>query len=224
MYKKKPVKQSTPKYKQWLIIAGVLFGMLGTGWLAYGYIRGDDLAALRALGEKMRDDSLSSEERRELRDQMRAQYEQLSDGQKQQLRDERELAFNRQDQARLTRFFAMAPEDREKELDRQIDEWDKRREEWEKRREERDRNGDGQRERGRGEAGGGGGGGGGGGPGGAGGRRGPMTGEQRLERTKTRLNNTTPEHRGMRSDYMREMQKRREARGLPPRGGRGGWR
>jgi hypothetical protein len=216
MYKKKPVKEKSSGFKPLLIAAAVVLMVLGTGWLAYGYMRGDDLSALNELREKMRDENLSDDQRKDLRDQMRTQWDQLSDDQQQQMRQSREEHWNREMQTRLNQYFAMAPADREKELDKQIDEMEKRREEWEKRRQERNRDDNGQRDRGNA-----GGGGGRGGPGGGG--RGPQTGEQRLQRSKQRLDSSTPELRGMRSDYMREMGKRREARGLPPFG-RGGWR
>lgn len=217
MYQKKPVKQSSGAKRQWLIAGTILLLVIGSGWWAYGYFRGDDMAAINALRDKLRDDNLTDDQRRALFGQMREEWEKLSPEQQHQARQSREERFNRDMEKRLTAFFQLSPAEREKELDKEIDEMEKRRKEWEKRRQERGR--DGNRNQNRLD--------GGGGRGGwGGGQRGPSTGEQRLQRQKDRLSATTPELRAMRSDYFRMLQDRRQARGLPPfgggRGGRGG--
>lgn len=213
MYKKKPVKSSSGGAKRWAIVATILLSMIGSGWFAFGYFKGDDLSALKELREKMRDDSLTREQRRELGNQMRQEYEKLGPDQRRELWQARELRHNQEMQSHLAKFFALSPDERKKELDKQIDEMEKRRKQREKERAERAN-----RDRGDG---GGRGGPGGGGPGGF--DRGSQTGADRLARQKDRLNNTTPELRSMRGDYFRMMQDRRAERGLPPVRGRGGW-
>ena len=149
-------------------------------------------------------------------------------------RAEMERLFNARERAETQSFFALPPQDRQKELDRRIKEEEDRRQAWMKQREERaaqrdaerprDReNGQGQGREGRGDrgdrAGGGGGrggpGGGGGGPGGRGGSE-----EARNAARKARLDGSSAEERAQRTEYRRQIEDRRKALGLPP--GRGG--
>lgn len=209
MYKKKPVKKSSGNAKSWVIVITVLLSVIGSGWFAFGYFSGEDLTALNELREKMRDDSLTPEQRRELGGQMRQEFEKLSPEQRREMWQSREQHQNREMQNHLTQFFALSPDERNKALDKQIDDMEKRRKQREKERAERDN-----KDRGdRGDR----------GNGGGGGDRGQRTGTDRLSRAKERLNSTTPELRSMRGDYFRMMQERRAERGLPPGRGRGGW-
>lgn len=135
------------------------------------------------------------------------------------------------ERAETASYFALSPEKRQAELDRRIKADEDRRKQWQAEREKRDqeRTAGGQQAGGRGGPGGGPPGGGpgrgpGGGPGGGGppggGRRGG-TEEARNERSKRRLDQSTPEQRAQQSEYRRAMEERRTQLGLPSGGRRG---
>jgi uncharacterized membrane protein YgcG len=134
------------------------------------------------------------------------------------------------ERAETSSYFALPPDKRQAELDRRIKADEDRRKAWQAEREKRDqqRAAAGQQAMnggGRGAPGGGppGGGPGGGGPGGGGppggGRRG--TEEARNERSKRRIDQSTPEQRAQQSEYRRAMEERRTQLGLPSGGRRG---
>jgi len=137
------------------------------------------------------------------------------------------------ERAEMASYFAMPPEKRQAELDRRIKADEDRRKAWQAEREKRDqqRSASGQQASGgggRGPGGGGGGpGGGGGGPGGGGGGpggggRGGGTEEARNERSKRRIDQSSPEQRAQQTEYRRAMEERRTQLGLPTGGRRGG--
>lgn len=137
------------------------------------------------------------------------------------------------ERAETASYFALSPEKRQAELDRRIKADEERRKQWQAEREKRDQ------ERaagsqaggfgGRGGQGGGPppGGGGGRGPGGGPGGGGPPGGnrrgseEARNDRSKRRLDQSTPEQRAQQSEYRRAMEERRTQLGLPSGGRRG---
>lgn len=136
------------------------------------------------------------------------------------------------ERAETASYFALSPEKRQAELDRRIKADEERRKQWQAEREKRDqeRAAGGQQSggfAGRGGPGGGppgggpgrgqGGGPGGGGPGGN--RRGSE--EARNDRSKRRLDQSTPEQRAQQSEYRRAMEERRTQLGLPSGGRRG---
>ena len=138
------------------------------------------------------------------------------------------------ERAEMASYFAIPADKRQAELDRRIKADEERRKAWQAEREKRDqqRAADGQQAmNGGGRPGGGPGGGwpGGGGPGAAGGpggggppggsRRGSE--EARNERSKRRLDQSTPEQRAQQSEYRRAMEERRTKLGLPSGGRRG---
>lgn len=156
-------------------------------------------------------------------------------------RAEMERLFEARERAETQSYFALPPQDRQKELDRRIKEEEDRRQAWMKQREERQaqrdaergrdgQNGQGRQGEGRGDRGGRGlggvggpGGGGGGGPGGPGGG-GPGGGrggseEARNAARKRRLDGSSAEERAQRTEYRRQVEDRRKALGLSP--GRG---
>jgi uncharacterized membrane protein YgcG len=137
------------------------------------------------------------------------------------------------ERAESASYFALAPDKRQAELDRRIKADEERRKQWQAERERRDQersSGGQQADGGRGGPGGGppGGGPGGGGPGGGGPGGGATAGgnrrgseEARNERTKRRLDQSTPEQRAQRSEYRRAMEERRTQLGLSSGGRRG---
>ena len=134
------------------------------------------------------------------------------------------------ERAEMASYFAMPPEKRQAELDRRIKADEDRRKAWQAEREKRDqqRSASGQQAGGGGGRGPGGGGGGGGGPvaggGGPGGgsSRGGGTEEARNERSKRRIDQSSPEQRAQQTEYRRAMEERRTQLGLPTGGRRGG--
>ena len=138
------------------------------------------------------------------------------------------------ERAEMASYFAMPPEKRQAELDRRIKADEDRRKAWQAEREKRDqqRSASGQQAGGGGGRGPGGGGGGpgagGGGPGGGGGgpgggsSRGGGTEEARNERSKRRIDQSSPEQRAQQTEYRRAMEERRTQLGLPTGGRRGG--
>ena len=132
------------------------------------------------------------------------------------------------ERAEMGSYFALPPDKRTAELDRRIKADEDRRKAWQADRERRDQQrGDARTASAGGDRGGpggsasGGAGGGGGGPGGAGGRpaggrRGGGTEESRNERSKRRIDRSTPEQRAQQSEYRRALEERRTQLGIPP--------
>lgn len=150
----------------------------------------------------------------EKREEFRNAIGQLSDSQRESLFEERRQEFERREDQRMATFFAMSPQQQTAYLDKEIQDEEKRAKDRAARRaqagqQSQNRTGAMQ------------------GPGPGPGQMGPrgggrtMTSEQRLQRQKRRLDNTTPERRAQRSAYRDAVQKRRIALGLPPNPPRG---
>lgn len=139
---------------------------------------------------------------------------------REQVRQEMGRLFEARERAEMASYFALPPERRPAELDRRIKAEEDRRKAWEADRARRDQ--------GQAAAAGGRGGPAAGGPGGpgisggrfgggppGGGRRGG-TEESRNERSKRRLDHSTPEQRARQSEYRRAVEERRKELGLGP--------
>jgi hypothetical protein len=170
------------------------------GYAMYG---GEDpgVARIEALREQM--EGANDEQRRELFQQMRQEYEQLPEATREQMRDEREARWELEQGKRMAEFFAMSPQEQQKALDEEIKEDEERRKEREKRRAQ-------------------GGGGGRGGPGGGGdmgrrGDRGRNSSDDPNARRKSYLDRSSPQSRAMRSEYYRMRAERRKQLGLASR-------
>ena len=161
-------------------------------------------------------------------DRMRAMPPEVRD----QVRNEMERLFRAREKAERQSYFAMPPQERQKELDRRIQAEQTRRQ---ARQQRGNQNGGNSPNAGLGQSGpggrggnarGGGGGapaGGGGGP--AGGRPGGGRGgseDARNARSKQRIDATSPEDRAQSVEYRRAMDARRQQLGLSPGRGRGG--
>ena len=133
------------------------------------------------------------------------------------------------ERAEMGSYFALPPDKRQAELDRRIKVDEDRRKAWQAERERRDqRRGDAQTASAGGDRGGpgavgavGAGGGASGGPGGGGGgppsgRRRSGTEESRNERSKQRIDRSTPEQRAQQLEYRRALEERRTQLGIPP--------
>jgi hypothetical protein len=207
----------------------------GTIWAMRG--RGD--ARVQAMLDQTRDrmsKSLSPEEWREGRDKFREEIEKLSPQEREKffskMREEGENRMEQREDERADAYMALSAKERAAYIDKQLAEEKAR----EKQREEsRKKSGKGQKGSGRGGGGpqgggytpGGGQSSAGGGPGGpptnasGGGGRGPGgrgSGESRAQRSKKRLDYSSPEHRAKRAIYYADLNKKRGEQGLPPIG------
>lgn len=160
----------------------------GAAW-ALGFFGGEDreVAELRAQFENR--ENMTDADRDAMRDRVRN----LSDGQRQQLFGSMSGRWESGMRDRLTSLQAMTPKDRRVELDRWIDDMEARRKQWEARADS-----------------------------GQGGPRGGrpdfenMSQAQRDQRSKERLDRTSPEMRATMQQLMSMVNDRRKERGLPP--------
>jgi len=193
--------------KKQITIATVLVVLaLGATW-AMGYFASVDQQVAEL--ESMRDegfkklDQMTDEQRRDQFRTYREKERELSDDQRQQLRESGRPMFQQMMNQRMDKFFTMSPEEQTAELDRMID----RMKEWRKNRESSSNDGNSEGARGRGGR-------------GWGGREGST--QDRDQRRKERLDRSTPELRGKMDRFRDMMNERREERGLEPSPGWGG--
>jgi len=198
---------------------------------AYAYFREDpDLIALREIEEEIDalerkddpqpDDAIVIEALRIVRqeklaalsDAQRAVLDQRRDEQWQEREAEREARIDE----RLTAFFAKPAAERRAVIDKILEADETQRRAWERMAQrEPAPGGDGPRRGPQGDAG--------NRPGRDGARggerrgpRAPSTPEQRKQRERERLDRSTPQHRAQRTEFVRLVQERRKAQGLPP--------
>lgn len=193
--------ESSGRGKRIAIVTVLLLLIAAVGYAMYG---GEDpgVARIEALREQM--DGATDEQRRELFQQMRQEYEQLPEATREQMRDDRESRWELEQGKRMAEFFAMSPKEQQKALDDEI----KRDEERRKEREKRRAQGGGDRGRG--------------GPGGGGdtgrrGGRGRDSSDDPNARRKSYLDRSSPQSRAMRSEYYRMRAERRQQLGLASR-------
>jgi exonuclease VII large subunit len=182
---------------------GALLLLLLLGYVTYRAIRPDpNLNKLKQLRADFaaHGKEWTPDQRQEKGKQMRDAMAKLSPGQRDALATEGRQRF----QQELERYARMNPADKKNYLDDRIDRMEKMRQQFAQR-----------------NAGGTGGPGAfGGGPGGPGGRGPGMSPEQREQRRKERLDQTTPEFRALMDQFRKDMNQRRQQRGLAMRGGR----
>jgi len=182
------------KKKLWVLVLLVIL-VSGAAW-AFWPRTDPQLAKVQQMQQQLFNESTPPDERRKAFQEFREEMEKLTPDQRDKMMRDNPPPFMRQMRQNVRDFFDLPPSERTKALDRQIDEFEKRRKQMEQ------RMGQGQ-------------GGPGGGPrGGFGGGGGGDPARQNDFR-KRMLDNTTPQDRAMMSEYFREMQKRRQQRGLP---------
>jgi hypothetical protein len=219
---KKPAQAETGKSRRrrWVAVLALLFGATGLVWA----VRPDPhLARARELQKELfspEAKNLPPDERKAKFAEYRAQIKQLDDGQKREL----SAPMREKQKAEMTRYFGLSPVEKVKYLDAQIDRAEKMRKEREKKGAAGPGVGGppGGFARGGGPGGPGGPGGnktggfgGPGGPGGGSGRGPGRSPEEGEKRRKQRLDNTSPEERAQRDQFRRDMNLRRQQRGLP---------
>ena len=187
------------KKKRTAIGAVMLVLAVGAGW-ALGFFETTDpeVAELQKMRQEAFDrrDQMSDEQRRSQFQEIRQRVDGLSEDQRRQFHEGGREGFQQAMTQRMNEFFAMTREEQTKRLDELIDRT-------EERRANRDQNGGGRPGRGRGD----------------------MTSAQRDQRSKERLDRSSPEMRAQMDRFRDMMNNRREERGLEPvRGGRGGGR
>lgn len=189
--------------RQRIAAAGCVLLIALAGWGLWGWLFGDpEMARALDLQQQLAsaDESMSEEQRRALWGQFREQMDQLSPEQQSQLRDSMRGQFEARMDRRMDEFFALPSGQRVAYLDQQINEMEQRRQQFA----------------------------GGGGPlagprgdrqaGGGRGDRSSLTPAERSQRSKQRLDRSTPDQRAKRSAYFAALNERREQRGLPPFG------
>jgi hypothetical protein len=133
--------------------------------------------------------------------------EQLPESTRREMWQEQRAQFQQRMDEQMKKVMLLPPNQRAAEIDKQIDEMEKRRKQWEQRRQQQqasagagagNQSGRGDRQRGAGRQ-----------------RTPDPTGKANLERTKRRLDNSTPEQRALREEYRRLVDNRRQQRGLP---------
>jgi len=207
--------------KKWGLSLVLLLFLLVGGAGAYYVFRPDPMAAVMNLQQQMRNEDLTREQREELFGQMREAQNNLSEGQRQALRQQFEERMVVREQERMNAFFALARTEQIKQLDKEIDNELKRQKEREQRMLERQASGQGQG--GQGQGGRGGQGGQGGQGGGGGGRGGGGGGGDRGQQARARLDSRPASAGAQSAIYRRMMNDRQAQRGLPITTGRGGF-
>jgi hypothetical protein len=174
-----------------------------------GWFRGTDpaIAELRQLGDQMWDKNLPEAQRDQLRQDFRQRMESMSDDQRRAFFDSNRDQWQQRAQQRMDEYFAMSKADQQKRLDEIINQMMKPR-----------TNGP---PGANGQNGGRGGNGANRGPGGPGGRN--MTEAQREERSKRRLDQTSPKMRAQFAEFRRQLDDRAQKRGIDPSKLQGWW-
>jgi hypothetical protein len=191
--------------RRWFRLTALLLLLL-LGFGTYRLVRPDpNLRKIKQLREEFSSAEAKSwtpEQRQVKGKQMREAMQNLSPSQREQLAEE---GMKRMEE-NLKRYAAMTPAEKVKHLDEQINRSERMRQEFAR------RNPNGQRPQGTGP--------GAFGAGGSGPRPGQSASpEEREKRRKERLNRTTPEFRTLMDQFRRDMEARRQQRGLPATGG-----
>jgi hypothetical protein len=204
---------------KWISLLVVVILAAGITWAYWPDAQEDELdpklAPIEQQMKKLRDPSLklSEQERSTLREEVHQQIESLEPEERRELFASRRREFRQRMQNRLDEFFEAPPEQRTAVLDRHIREMEQRRREFERTRAQ----GVGPPFGGFGPGRGGFPGAGGRGPAGGGPPGQGPTEEQRNQRRRRLLDNTTPRERAQVTEYFREVQQRRKELGLPER-------
>ncbi|HVU89977.1 MAG TPA: hypothetical protein VHD36_21780 [Pirellulales bacterium] len=205
--------------KKWILAAALTLLLAGGAGAYYAFRTDPKVALVMDLGQQLRNEDLSREDRGKLFGQMREAMDQLSDEQRRQVRqqfDRGNDGWRKREQEKMNEFFAMSKKDQTKALDKDIDEMLKRRKEWEKKRKERDA------ERAKQQASGTAGNNNGNNGGQGGGRGGNGGGGDRGQQRRSALDNSSAARQTQRAEYGRMMANRMVQRGIPMTGGGGG--
>jgi uncharacterized protein with von Willebrand factor type A (vWA) domain len=205
------------KHKRLAVVSVVLLLFLGAAVGVFWRLRPDpQVRRAKELGQQLMGENgrkLSPEQRRELGREFRNELQQLTPEQRREVFKDRRKAFDE----RLDKFFKMTRQEQIAQLDADIDRMESMRKQRERARAEEARKPQaaGQTTQGdyRNDA----------GSNGRGGWR-KLSPDEREQRRKQMLDQTTPEQRANMAEYFRQLRERRQQRGLPAFGfgGRGG--
>lgn len=181
--------------KRKAIIGGCVVILLSVvaAW-GFGLFGGTDpaIAKLQEIGDQMSQENLPDAQRDQLRDQFRQQMQSMTDDQRRAFFDANRDQWQARSQQRMDEFFAMSKADQQKRLDEMINRMNQPR---------GNQNG-GRRDQNRGNA-----------NNGNGGRSG-MTEAQREERSKRRLDGSSPKMRAQYAEFRRMLDQRAQERGV----------
>jgi hypothetical protein len=175
--------------KRRAIVSGVLTLLLvGVAAWAFGFFNRIDpaVAELQQLGNQMWDKNLPDAQRDQLRSDFRQRMEAMSDNQRRAFFDSNRENWNGRIQERMDEYFGLSKADQQKRLDEILN------------RMVQDRNSQKQNATSRGNRG--------------GGRN--MTDAQRDERSKRRLDRTSPKMRAQFTEFRKQLDKRAQQRGI----------
>jgi hypothetical protein len=188
---------SKPIVKRTIIAATSLaIVTLAAGWLFGWFSEDPAVAEVRQMQAKLADPNLKPDDRRVMFQTMRTKMDGLSQPVRQQLWEDNRQVFEKRMEQHVNELIAMSPKDRAKALDADIDRMQK----MQAQRQADAKNnpnaqGGGQRQGNRGQA---------------------LSDDQRIDRTKNRLDRSTPGMRASRQAYVQMMDQRLKERGLPP--------
>jgi hypothetical protein len=192
--------------RRWLRAAIILL-LVGGVYLGYRAVRGDpNLRKIRALQRELftaNATKLAPEQRSDKFRQLREATQELSPDQRRQLASDGQKRFEDE----LDRYRKMSPQEKRKYLDERIDRMERARQNTTQRAPQPSAVSAAAPGR----------------PGGAPGGWQNLSAEEREHRRKQRLDSTTPEFRAKMDQFMRDLQARRQQRGLPAMPGRGRW-
>jgi len=175
--------------RKWMIIACVLL-LCAVGAWAFGLFGGTDpaVAKLQEIGDQMNGSNLSDAQRDQLRDQFRTQMRSMTDDQRRSFFDANRDQWQARSAQRMNEFFAMSKADQTKRLDEIINRSVAQQKQNQGQNATRGGNG--------------------------GGNRGSMSEAQREERSKRRLDSTSPKMRAQYSEFRKMLDNRASQRGV----------
>ena len=176
------------------IIAGCGLILAAIGAWSFGLFGGSDpvIAKLQEIGNQMQDKNLSDAQRNQLRDHFWQNMRSMTDDQRRAFFDANRDQWTGRMQRRMDEYFALPKADQQKRLDEILNRIAQAKK-------SQQQNASGQRNRGSGNVRG-------------GGRN--MTDAQREERSKRRLDRTTPKMRAQISEFRRQLDTRAQQRGI----------
>jgi uncharacterized membrane protein len=193
--------------KRKVMIGGIVILLLGGGAWAFGFFHRTDpaIAELHQLGSQAFDKNLPDAQRDQLRQEFRQKMGDLSDDQRRAFFDANRGQWEARAQQRMDDYFKMTKAEQQKQLDEMLDRIVKARNSQQQKANANPQSQSG----GRGDANRGG--------------RGTMTEAKREERSKDRLDRSTPKMRAQMVEYRKQLDTRAQQRGIslgdPGRGG-----
>jgi hypothetical protein len=179
-------------HKRKAIFGGTVISVLAAAAWALGLFGGTDpaVAKLQEIGDQMSDDNMPESQRDQLRNQFRQQMQTLSDDQRRAFFDANRSQWEARSAERMNQFFAMPKADQQKRLDEIINRMNQPRQ-----------NTGGRDQNGRNAS-------------GSNGRGGSMSEAQREERSKRRLDRSSPKQRAQFTEFRKALDQRAAQRGI----------